>query len=70
MTVSGSASTARCRTSAAARSDLVAALKQIRVPNLRWPGGCFADDYHWREGIGPREKTPAPHQRTLGRRGG
>jgi alpha-N-arabinofuranosidase len=40
------------------RSDLVAALKQIRIPNLRWPGGCFADDYHWREGIGPREKRP------------
>lgn len=40
------------------RNDLVAALKQIRVPNLRWPGGCFADDYHWREGIGPREKRP------------
>ena len=40
------------------RNDLVAALKQIRVPNLRWPGGCFADDYHWRDGIGPREKRP------------
>ncbi len=40
------------------RSDLVAALKRIRIPNLRWPGGCFADDYHWREGIGPREKRP------------
>ncbi len=40
------------------RNDLVAALRQIRVPNLRWPGGCFADDYHWREGIGPREKRP------------
>ncbi|MBK8857945.1 MAG: alpha-N-arabinofuranosidase [Opitutaceae bacterium] len=40
------------------RSDLVAALRQIRLPNLRWPGGCFADDYHWREGIGPREKRP------------
>ena len=40
------------------RNDLVAVLKQIRVPNLRWPGGCFADDYHWREGIGPREKRP------------
>ncbi len=40
------------------RSDLVAALKQIRIPNLRWPGGCFADDYHWREGIGPRAKRP------------
>ena len=40
------------------RNDLVAALKQIRVPNLRWPGGCFADDYHWRDGLGPREKRP------------
>jgi len=40
------------------RNDLVAALRQIRVPNLRWPGGCFADDYHWREGIGPREQRP------------
>ncbi|MDB6167257.1 MAG: alpha-N-arabinofuranosidase [Verrucomicrobia bacterium] len=40
------------------RADLVAALKQIRVPNLRWPGGCFADDYHWRDGIGPRDKRP------------
>ena len=40
------------------RSDLVAALRQIRVPNLRWPGGCFADDYSWRDGIGPRERRP------------
>jgi len=40
------------------RSDLVAALRQIRIPNLRWPGGCFADDYHWREGIGPRDRRP------------
>ena len=40
------------------RNDLVAALRQIRVPNLRWPGGCFADDYHWREGIGPRAQRP------------
>ncbi|MEY3773649.1 MAG: hypothetical protein RLZZ129_429 [Verrucomicrobiota bacterium] len=40
------------------RSDLVAALKQIRIPNLRWPGGCYADDYHWRDGIGPREQRP------------
>ena len=40
------------------RGDLVAALKQIRIPNLRWPGGCFADDYHWRDGIGPRAKRP------------
>ncbi|MBN2130661.1 MAG: alpha-N-arabinofuranosidase [Sedimentisphaerales bacterium] len=38
------------------RTDVVEALRQIRVPVLRWPGGCFADEYHWREGVGPREK--------------
>lgn len=37
------------------RLDVVEALKKIRVPVLRWPGGCFADEYHWRDGIGPRE---------------
>lgn len=36
------------------RLDIVEALKKIKVPNLRWPGGCFADEYHWRDGIGPR----------------
>jgi alpha-N-arabinofuranosidase len=41
------------------RNDVVAALKAIKVPNVRWPGGCFADEYHWRNGIGPREKRPA-----------
>ena len=40
------------------RNDVVQALKQIRIPNLRWPGGCFADGYHWRDGIGPRETRP------------
>jgi alpha-N-arabinofuranosidase len=40
------------------RRDVVAALKQLRVPVLRWPGGCFADEYHWRDGIGPRESRP------------
>ena len=34
------------------RLDVVEALKEIGIPNLRWPGGCFADDYHWRDGIG------------------
>ena len=34
------------------RNDVVAALKELRVPNVRWPGGCFADEYHWRDGIG------------------
>ncbi|MCM1308175.1 MAG: alpha-N-arabinofuranosidase [Butyrivibrio sp.] len=38
------------------RNDVVEALKAIRVPVLRWPGGCFADEYHWRDGIGPLEK--------------
>lgn len=38
------------------RNDVVAALKQIKIPVLRWPGGCFADEYHWKDGIGPREQ--------------
>jgi len=36
------------------RNDVVAALKALKVPNVRWPGGCFADEYHWRNGIGPQ----------------
>jgi alpha-L-arabinofuranosidase len=40
------------------RNDVVAALKQIKMPALRWPGGCFADEYHWRDGIGPRDLRP------------
>lgn len=40
------------------RNDVVAALKRINIPNLRWPGGCFADEYHWRDGIGPRDQRP------------
>jgi alpha-N-arabinofuranosidase len=34
------------------RNDVVAALKAIKVPNIRWPGGCYADEYHWRKGVG------------------
>jgi len=41
------------------RNDVVAALRELNVPNVRWPGGCFADQYHWRKGIGPRDKRPA-----------
>jgi alpha-N-arabinofuranosidase len=41
------------------RNDVVAALKKLNMPNLRWPGGCFADTYHWMDGIGPREKRPS-----------
>jgi alpha-N-arabinofuranosidase len=40
------------------RNDVVAALKRLSIPVLRWPGGCFADEYHWRDGIGPRDKRP------------
>lgn len=41
------------------RTDVVAALKKIKIPNLRWPGGCFADEYHWRDGVGPRSERPS-----------
>ena len=40
------------------RTDVLEALRALKVPVLRWPGGCFADDYHWRDGIGPRESRP------------
>ena len=40
------------------RTDVVAALKAIKVPNVRWPGGCFADEYHWRKGIGRPGSRP------------
>jgi alpha-N-arabinofuranosidase len=38
------------------RNDVLEALKRIRIPVLRWPGGCFADEYHWKDGVGPRDK--------------
>lgn len=40
------------------RNDMLAALRQLHVPVLRWPGGCFADEYHWMDGIGPRSARP------------
>jgi alpha-N-arabinofuranosidase len=40
------------------RNDIVAALKLSKIPVLRWPGGCFADEYHWMDGIGPRSNRP------------
>jgi len=43
------------------RNDVVAALKALKVPNVRWPGGCFADEYHWRKGIGTRAVTLNPN---------
>ncbi|WP_432503674.1 alpha-N-arabinofuranosidase [Kineococcus arenarius] len=40
------------------RLDVVEALKALDIPNLRWPGGCFADEYHWMNGIGPKQDRP------------
>jgi alpha-N-arabinofuranosidase len=40
------------------RKDVVGALKDLHVPLVRWPGGCFADEYHWRDGIGARSQRP------------
>ena len=40
------------------RNDVVDALKKLKVPNLRWPGGCFADTYHWKDGVGPKKDRP------------
>ena len=40
------------------RNDVIKALKDLHVPVVRWPGGCFADEYHWRKGIGPADRRP------------
>lgn len=40
------------------RNDIIQALKELKVPNLRWPGGCFADAYQWKDGVGPKENRP------------
>ena len=48
------------------RNDVVTALKKLNIPVLRWPGGCFADEYHWRDGIGPRDKRPKMINSTWG----
>ena len=41
------------------RKDVVDALKKLKIPNLRWPGGCFADTYHWKDGIGDKKSRPS-----------
>lgn len=41
------------------REDVVYALKDMKIPLLRWPGGCFADTYHWKDGIGPKHERPS-----------
>lgn len=43
---------------AGVRNDVIQALKELKVPNLRWPGGCFADAYQWKDGIGPKANRP------------
>jgi alpha-N-arabinofuranosidase len=48
------------------RNDVIAALKKLKIPNLRWPGGCFADTYHWKDGIGPKNKRPSMVNRWWG----
>lgn len=48
------------------RNDVVAALKDLQVPVVRWPGGCYADIYHWRDGVGPRETRPVTLNRWWG----
>ena len=40
------------------RADAIEALRKLKPPVLRWPGGCFADDYHWADGVGPRRERP------------
>jgi alpha-N-arabinofuranosidase len=48
------------------RNDVIAALRKMKIPALRWPGGCFADTYHWKDGVGPKEKRPAMVNRWWG----
>jgi alpha-N-arabinofuranosidase len=50
--------TSKIPNTAGVRNDIIAALKELKIPNLRWPGGCFADTYHWKDGIGPKENRP------------
>ncbi len=48
------------------RNDIISALKQLDIPNLRWPGGCFADTYHWKDGVGPKKDRPTMVNRWWG----
>ncbi|WP_348798101.1 alpha-N-arabinofuranosidase [Flavobacterium adhaerens] len=50
--------TSKIPNTAGVRNDIIDALKKLKIPNLRWPGGCFADTYHWKDGIGPKEQRP------------
>lgn len=44
---------------AGVRDDILAALRKLKVPVIRWPGGCFADTYHWKDGVGPKKDRPS-----------
>ena len=48
------------------RTDVVQALRALQVPNVRWPGGCYAEIYHWRDGIGPADKRPTTYNISWG----
>lgn len=50
--------TSRIANTNGVRNDIIDALKKLKIPNLRWPGGCFADTYHWKDGVGPRNDRP------------
>ncbi|HUQ96808.1 MAG TPA: alpha-L-arabinofuranosidase C-terminal domain-containing protein, partial [Chitinophagaceae bacterium] len=50
--------TSKIPNTAGVRNDVVEALKKLKIPNLRWPGGCFADTYHWKDGIGKKADRP------------
>ena len=56
MTACGSARNRSIPNTRGLRNDVIEALRKIKIPNLRWPGGCFADQYHWRDGIGPADQ--------------
>ena len=48
------------------RTDALKALKALKPPLLRWPGGCYADTYHWRQGVGPRDQRPVGYNENFG----
>jgi len=48
------------------RNDVIEALKNLNIPNIRWPGGCFADTYHWKDAIGPKEERKHIENMTWG----
>jgi alpha-L-arabinofuranosidase len=50
--------TSKIPNQAGIRSDVINALIKLKIPNLRWPGGCFADTYHWKDGVGPKKNRP------------